>query len=123
MEILMKPIIYLFYLSFIIFIVFFKSTYAGSNVQFLNGEKLLEICRDSKEVNQAACEGYILGIQDAINSGHLEKHLSLCFPKGVSPKDLRLNLINFIEVMPQTAKFSGESVVAKSLELHYKCKS
>jgi len=123
MEILMKPIIYLFYLSFIIFIVFFKNTFAGSNVQFLNGEKLLEICRDSKEVNQAACEGYILGIQDAINSGHLEKHLSLCFPKGVSPKDLRLNLINFIEVMPQTAKFSGESVVAKSLELHYKCKS
>jgi len=123
MEILMKPIIYLFYLSFITFIVFFKSTYAGSNVQFLNGEKLLEICKDSKEVNQAACEGYILGIQDAINSGHLEKHLSLCFPKGVSPKDLRLNLINFIEVMPQTAKFSGESVVAKSLELHYKCKS
>ena len=123
MEILMKPIIYLFYLSFIIFIVFFKSTYAGSNVQFLNGEKLLEICKDSKEVNQAACEGYILGIQDAINSGHLEKHLSLCFPKGVSPKDLRLNLINFIEVMPQTGKFSGESVVAKSLELHYKCKS
>jgi len=43
MEILMKPIIYLFYLSFITFIVFFKSTYAGSNVQFLNGEKLLEI--------------------------------------------------------------------------------
>jgi len=123
MEILMKPIIYLFYLSFIIFIVFFKNTYAGSNVQFLNGEKLLEICKDSKEVNQAACEGYILGIQDAINSGHLEKHLNLCFPKGVSPKDLRLNLINFIEVMPQTAKFSGESVVAKSLELHYKCKS
>ena len=123
MEILMKPIIYLFYLSFIIFIVFFKITYAGSNVQFLNGEKLLKICKDSKEVNQAACEGYILGIQDAINSGHLEKHLSLCFPKGVSPKDLRLNLINFIEVMPQTGKFSGESVVAKSLELHYKCKS
>ena len=114
---------HLFYLSFIIFIVFFKNIYAGSNVQFLNGEKLLEICRDSKEVNQAACEGYILGIQDAINSGHLEKHLSLCFPKGVSPKDLRLKLINFIEVMPQTAKFSGESVVAKSLELHYKCKS
>ena len=119
----MKQIMHLFYLSFIIFIVFFKNTYAGSNVQFLNGEKLLEICRDSKEVNQAACEGYILGVQDAINAGHLEKHLSLCFPKGVSPKDLRLNLINFIEVMPQTTKFSGESVVAKSLELHYKCKS
>jgi len=119
----MKQIIHLFYLSFIIFIIFFKNTYAGSNVQFLNGEKLLEICKDSKEVNQAACEGYILGVQDAINAGHLEKHLSLCFPKGVSPKDLRLNLINFIEVMPQTAKFSGESVVAKSLELHYKCKS
>ena len=119
----MKQKVHLFYLSFIIFIIFFKNTYAGSNVQFLNGEKLLEICKDSKEVNQAACEGYILGIQDAINSGHLEKHLSLCFPKGVSPKDLRLNLINFIEVMPQTGKFSGESVVAKSLELHYKCKS
>jgi hypothetical protein len=119
----MKKMIYLFYLFFTIFIVFYKSAYAGSNVQFLNGAKLLEICKDPKAVNQSACEGYILGVQDAINSGHLSKRLNLCFPKGVSPKDLRLNLINFIEVMPQTAKFSGESVVAKSLELHYKCKS
>ena len=119
----MKTFLYIICFKLIFQFFFINEILAKSNVQFLNGSKLLEICKDSKEVNQAACEGYILGIQDAINSGHLEKHLSLCFPKGVSPKDLRLNLINFIEVMPQTGKFSGESVVAKSLELHYKCKS
>ena len=118
----MQKFLKYFCLQCILCIVYVKFVDADSNVQFLNGATLLEICKDTKAVNQSACEGYILGVQDAINAGHLSKHLNLCFPEGVSPKDLRLNLINFIEVMPQTTNFSGESVVAKSLELHFKCK-
>ena len=48
------------------------------------------------------------------------KLLTLC--KGITPKDLRIQLINFIELNPQTINFGGESVVAKSLELNFKCK-
>ena len=103
-------------------IVFINVSFAGSNVQFLNGAKLLSMCEDATSVNQSACEGYILGIQDAINSGHLSKFFHLCIPDGITPKDLRLQIINFIRINPQTINFGGESVVAKSLELNFKCK-
>ena len=95
---------------------------AGSNVQFFSGAKLLTLCKDKNAVNQLACEGYILGIQDAINSGHLSQFFNLCIPNGITPKDLRFQIINFIEMNPQTINFGGESVVAKSLELNFKCK-
>ena len=108
--------------SLVFLILFINVSFSGSNVQFLNGAKLLSICEDTNTANQAACEGYILGIQDAINSGHLSKFFNLCIPNGVTPKDLRLKIINFIRTNPQTINFGGESVVAKSLELNFKCK-
>ena len=108
--------------SLVFLILFINVSFAGSNVQFLNGAKLLSICEDTNTANQAACEGYILGIQDAINSGHLSKFFNLCIPNGVTPKDLRLQIINFIRINPQTINFGGKSVVAKSLELNFKCK-
>ena len=108
--------------SLVFLILFINVSFAGSNVQFLNGAKLLSMCEDANSVNQSACEGYILGIQDAINSGYLSQFFNLCIPDGITPKDLRLQLINFIEVNPQTINFGGESVVAKSLELNFKCK-
>ena len=91
--------------SLVFLILFINVSFAGSNVQFLNGAKLLSICEDANSVNQSACEGYILGIQDAINSGHLSQFFNLCIPDGITPKDLRLQLINFIEVNPQTIYF------------------
>ena len=108
--------------SLVSIILLIHSSFAGSNVQFLNGAKLLSMCEDANSVNQSACEGYILGIQDAINSGHLSQFFNLCIPNGITPKDLRLEIINFIRTNPQTINFKGESVVAKSLELNFKCK-
>ena len=96
---------------------------AGSNVQFFSDAKLLKLCKDTNATNQSACEGYILGIQDAINSGHLSQFFNLCIPDGITPKNLRLQLINFIEIKPQTINFGGESVVAKSLEVNFRCKN
>ncbi len=108
--------------SLVFLILFINVSFAGSNVQFFSGAKLLTLCKDTNAANQSACEGYILGIQDAINSGYLSQFFNLCIPDGITPKDLRLQLINFIEVNPQTINFGGESVVAKSLELNFKCK-
>ena len=118
----MKRFVRFINLNLVSIILSIHSSFAGSNVQFLNGAKLLSMCEDTNSVNQSACEGYILGIQDAINSGHLSQFFNLCIPDGITPKDLRLQIINFIEVNPQTINFAGESVVAKSLELNFKCK-
>ena len=118
----MKYLIPLVCICFTYTTVLNKMSFAGSNVQFFSGAQLLTLCKDTKAVNQSACEGYILGVQDAINSGHLSQFFNLCIPNGTTPKDLRFQLINFIEMNPQTINFGGESVVAKSLELNFKCK-
>ena len=88
----------------------------------MSGTKLLSFCKSDKLENQAACEGYILGVQDAIYSGHLSDKLNLCIPDGISPKYLRLKLIDLIEVFPEIANYGAEGVVAKSLHLNFRCK-
>ena len=118
----MKSLLLLISICFTSTTVLNKMSFAGSNVQFFSGAKLLTLCKDTNAANQFDCEGYILGIQDVINSGYLSQFFNLCIPNGITPKDLRLQLINFIEVNPQTINFGGESVVAKSLELNFKCK-
>ena len=55
---------------------------AGSNVLFFNGGQLYNMCKDTNTINQAACEGYILGVQDTIYSGYLSQHFNLCFPNS-----------------------------------------
>ena len=121
MEILMnKHFIYIVCFCFSLSVL--SKSYAKSNVVFLSGNKLLSMCKDKELVNQSACEGYILGVQDSIAAGHLSNHFDLCFPDGITPKKLRLDLINFLEVLPSMNKFSGDNVVAKYLELNYRCK-
>lgn len=88
----------------------------------MSGAKLFSFCKSDKLENQAACEGYILGVQDSIYSGHLSDQLNLCIPNGISPKDLRLKFIDFFEVLPEMANYGAESVVAKSLQLNFRCK-
>ena len=119
----MKSFFCLINISLFFFVLSNYKSFAGSNVQFFSGAKVLTLCKDTNAINQSACEGYILGIQDAISSDHLSQFFNLCIPSGITPKDLRLQLINFIEMNPQTINFGGESVVAKSLELNFKCKN
>ena len=96
---------------------------AGSTKYFYNGTKLYNLCRSDTPINEALCEGYILGVQDSIYSGHLSDHFSVCLPEGVEVDQLRLQLINFIENNPNIMNFAAEGLVAKSLETSYSCKN
>ncbi|XDZ68829.1 Rap1a/Tai family immunity protein [Alphaproteobacteria bacterium LSUCC0226] len=95
---------------------------AGSNVLFFNGGQLYNMCKDTNTINQAACEGYILGVQDTIYSGYLSQHFNLCFPNGVTPAQLRLQTIKFMEANPNTMNVAAESIIAKVLEVSFACK-
>jgi len=95
---------------------------AGSNVLFFNGGQLYNMCKDTNTINQAACEGYILGVQDTIYSGYLSQHFNLCFPNGVTPAQLRLQTIKFMEANPNTMNFAAEGIIAKMLEVSFACK-
>ena len=95
---------------------------AGSTKYFYNGTKLYNLCRAENTIDEALCEGYILGVQDAIYSGHLSDHFSVCLPEGVEPDQIRLQLIRFIENNPDIMNFAAEGLVAKTLETSYACK-
>ena len=95
---------------------------AGSNKYFYNGTKLYNLCRAENAIDEALCEGYILGVQDAIYSGHLSDHFSICLPEGVEPDQIRLMLLRFIEKNPSIMNFAAEGLVAKTLETSYSCK-
>lgn len=99
-----------------------SSALAGSNVLFFTGGQLYNMCRDSNVINQAACEGYVLGVQDTIYSGYLSEHFSLCFPKGVTPAQLRLQTLKFMEGNPSIMNLAGDSIIAKMLEVSFACK-
>ena len=96
---------------------------AGSSKYFYNGTKLYNLCRAENPIDEALCEGYILGVQDAIYSGHLSDHFSVCLPDGVEPDQIRLQLIRFIEKNPDIMNFAAEGLVAKTLETSYACKN
>ena len=96
---------------------------AGSTKYFYNGTKLYNLCRAENVIDEALCEGYILGVQDAIYSGHLSEHFSVCLPEGVEPDQIRLQLIRFIENNPDIMNFAAEGLVAKTLETSYACKN
>ena len=96
---------------------------AGSTKYFYNGTKLYNLCRAENAIDEALCEGYILGVQDAIYSGHLSEHFSVCLPEGVEPDQIRLQLIRFIEQNPDIMNFAAEGLVAKTLETSYACKN
>ena len=96
---------------------------AGSSKYFYNGTKLYNLCRAENAIDEARCEGYILGVQDAIYSGHLSDHFSVCLPEGVEPDQIRLQLIRFIEKNPDIMNFAAEGLVAKTLETSYACKN
>jgi len=96
---------------------------AGSTKYFYNGTKLYNLCRAESAIDEALCEGYILGVQDAIYSGHLSDHFSVCLPEGVEPDQIRLQLIRYIENHPEIMNFAAEGLVAKTLETTYACKN
>ena len=96
---------------------------SGSTKYFYNGTKLYNLCRAENVTDEALCEGYILGVQDAIYSGHLSEHFSVCLPEGVEPDQIRLQLIRFIENNPDIMNFAAEGLVAKTLETSYACKN
>ena len=95
---------------------------AGSTKYFYNGTKLYNLCRAENAIDEALCKGYILGVQDAIYSGHLSDHFSICLPEGVEPDQIRLMLVRFIENNPDIMNFAAEGLVAKTLETFYSCK-
>ena len=96
--------------------------FCGANTFFLNGSTLLQLCTSESFEKQAACEGYILGVQDSIFSGHLSDYVNICFPAGVGTRQLRLQFIQYANNNPAKLHFAAEGLVAESVASIFSCK-
>ena len=96
--------------------------FCGANTFFLNGSTLLQLCTSESFEEQAACEGYILGVQDSIFSGHLSDYVNICFPAGVGTRQLRLQFIQYANNNPAKLHFAAEGLVAESVASIFSCK-
>jgi len=94
----------------------------GASTFFLNGSTLLQLCASDSLEQQAACEGYILGVQDSIYSGHLSKYINICFPAGVGTRQLRLQFIQHANNNPAKLHFAAEGLVAESIASIFSCR-
>ena len=120
MEILRKIFLILFVFPNLSFIT--KNVYGESNQLFFTGSTLYNFCRDKSIAHQSACEGYILSVNDNMFSNDYKNEYKICYPKGVSPAQLRLQLIKFIENNPDYMNEPANTIVIKSLLNKYKCK-
>ena len=93
MEVLKKIFLTLLTLASLLFIT--KNVHAESNQLFFTGSTLYNFCRDNNIAHQSACEGYILSVNDNMFSKEYKNEYKICYPKGVSPAQLRLQLVKF----------------------------
>ena len=98
-----------------------SSSFAASSFYFLDGNQLYNVCSSADLKERALCEGYLMAVNDAIYSGYLEQHFSLCFDKLVGPTQIRLSVIKFMEQNPDLLNFIGEGIIAKYLQTVYAC--
>lgn len=94
----------------------------SKKISFVTGNTLYQLCKSEDKRNNALCEGYIAGINDAMSSGYLNKYFQVCLPEGVSTTQLRLILIKYMEQIPQKLHYVAEGIVAEALGNTFPCK-
>jgi len=109
---------------FIALIILFVSlsTTASSTAAFVKGNQLFDMCSNNSKIDNAACEGYIMAINDSVYSGHLDKIFKICLPSGVTPSQLRLIVVKHMKTIPEKLHYVADGVVAEILASTFQCK-
>ena len=94
---------------------------ASSSEAFLRANQLYSLCNSELKLDNAVCEGYILGLNDSMYSGHLSNVFQVCYPDGLTIEQLRLVLIKYMEAVPEKLHFVAEGVIAEGLATVFQC--
>jgi len=103
-------------------LMFSANIQAGSNVGFMQANKLYGLCTSKDDIAKGICEGYIMAVNDAMLSGHLGQIFNVCFPSGVTPTQARLVVAKYMERIPEKLHYIADGVVAESLVATFPCK-
>ena len=94
---------------------------ASSSEAFLRANQLYSLCSSELKLDNAVCEGYIIGVNDSVFSGHLSNIFQVCYPAGITIEQLRLVLVKYMETVPEKLHFVAEGVVAEGLATVFQC--
>lgn len=101
------------------FLVVLLWAFSPMHVQAFNtANDLAEACRSDETVIRLVCTSYINGFEDAsLVAGILEPESSglLCFPDGVSPEQMRLMFLKFIQEHPEKLHIEAVAVFYEML--------
>lgn len=107
--------------AFLVLIITAVTAEASSTTSFIRGNQLLDLCKSNNTVEQGVCEGYVMGVNDTMHSGFLDKIFQVCIPLGVSPTQLRSVVINYMQTVPHKLNFVADGVVAEALAVAFQC--
>jgi len=94
---------------------------ASSTVSFLQANKLYSLCESRSEIDRGICEGYIMGVNDSMYSGHLGNMFQACIPQGVSPAQARLIIIKYMKTVPEKLHFVADGIIVEALATTFPC--
>ena len=94
---------------------------ASSSEAFLRANQLYSLCSSESKLDNAVCEGYIIGVNDSVFSGHLSNIFQVCYPAGITIEQLRLVLVKYMETVPERLHFVAEGIIAEGLATVFQC--
>ena len=97
------------------------SAHSSSSLGILKANELYSYCSSEQAVDHSFCEGYIIGVNDSMFSGHLSNVFQVCFPPGISIEQLRLVLIKYMETIPEKLHYIADGIVAEGLATVFQC--
>jgi len=123
-----------FFNAMVVLIILSSTCYAKDSISGVDGQTLLDACRDKKSIDgQALCTSYIASFKDTVvalklaykNAG-LEIPPLYCLPEdGVNQEQLMQVVIDFIEIQlkknPNVAKVNAATLALAALYRKYPC--
>jgi len=106
---------------FVLTLSLVSAAQASSSQAFLRANQLYSLCSSELKLDNVVCEGYIIGLNDSMYSGHLGNVFQVCYPDGVTIEQLRLVLVKYMETVPEKLHFVAEGVVAEGLATVFQC--
>ena len=108
--------------SCLIFILILNtSAHSSSSLGILKANELYSLCTSEQALDNSFCEGYVIGINDSMFSGHLSNIFQVCYPAGISIEQLRLVLIKYMETIPEKLHYVADGIVAEGLASVFQC--
>jgi hypothetical protein len=98
-------------------------TLARAQTSFHTGNQLLDHCRSQIMIEQTYCEGYAVGVADALGApGGKVFGVAACLPNGVTARQVMDVTMRFLEQHPELRHLPAVPLVAEALAEAFPCR-